>query len=179
MLDYAEGENADIYRWAFFYGPLWLMEVLVAVNLVRIWVYVRDITKRAENQMYGDRSRAKMDAEASTSINFDVSSVIDMPNSSSPNSSVSRLRRTMSSRRLIDSARHSQFAKRRKQVANQCFRYGGAFYFTWIPITVRNSDNNCVLASMQYVKEIRALTQVFSFPPVVACSSFVSFKQSM
>ena len=159
------GENADIYRWALFYGPLWLMEVLVTINLVLVWVYVRDITKRSENHIYGDRASSQSIDMPSNSTNADDRRDIDMPsnsttagdrladesdNSSSLNFFVSRLRRSMSGRRRIYSARHSQLAKRRKQVANQCFRYGGAFYFTWIPITVRNSENNCCdLASMQ------------------------------
>jgi hypothetical protein len=150
------GENADIYRWAFFYGPLWLMVVLVTVNLIFVWVFVRNITKRSENHIYGDRVRANMNPETGMSSRIEVSSALDMPNNSSNagdtpsdesvnsvsrNSFVSRLQHSMSSLRPIDSASQSRFAKRRGQVANQCFRYGGAFYFTWIPITVRNSQD--------------------------------------
>jgi hypothetical protein len=141
------GENADIYRWAFFYGPLWLMVVLVTVNLILVWVFVRNINKRSENHIYGDRVRANMNPETGMDMPNNSTNAGDTPsdesvNCTSRNSFISRLQRPMNSRRLIDSARQSRFAKRRKQVANQCFRYGGAFYFTWIPITVRNSEGS-------------------------------------
>jgi hypothetical protein len=126
------GENADIYRWAFFYGPLWLMEVVVTVNLYFVWVYVRNVTKRSENHMLPNNSTNSGDIlPADESANFGTR-----------NPFVSTLRHSMSSCRRIDSSSQSQLAKRRKQVANQCFRYGGAFYLTWIPITVRNSEHN-------------------------------------
>jgi hypothetical protein len=181
------GENADIYRWAFFYGPLWLMEVVVTVNLLLIWVYVRDVTKKSENHiLYGNRVRANIDTETGTSIHFEVLSSMFMANNSTnagdrpadetPVKSSTRksfvvsagFQRSMSSRRRIDSASQSQLAKRRKQVANQCFRYGGAFYFTWIPITVRNSENSCGLAASTICSMSKAdSSYYFLFSPLV------------
>jgi hypothetical protein len=150
------GENADIYRWAFFYGPLWLMEVVVTVNLFLIWVYVRDVTKRSEDHILSNNSTTAGDGRGPADETVNSSTFL------------STFQQSMSSwrGRGIDSASQSQLAKRRKQVANQCFRYGGAFYFTWIPITVRNSENSCVLAaSMQHMS--KADSSYFLFSPLV------------
>jgi hypothetical protein len=143
------GANADMYRWGFFYGPLWLMVILVTVNLVLIWVYVQDITKRSESRIYGRGNRVVsanhiMDTETGMPEPNVEGSSVDEESASGSFSFVlvSRfVQRSMSGgRRRIDSTRRSQFAKTRNQVANQCFRYGAAFYFTWIPITVRRKS---------------------------------------
>jgi hypothetical protein len=41
-------ENTSVYRWALFYGPLWLGVLTVTFNLVKLFLYVRRLAKQSE-----------------------------------------------------------------------------------------------------------------------------------
>ena len=58
-------------------------------------------------------------------------------NSGGSSTSGSAIRETTPSAPLPADSSATSFARRRRQVANQCLRYAIAFYITWIPITVR------------------------------------------
>jgi hypothetical protein len=42
------GADADLFRWVFFYGPLWIMIFIVTMNVVLIFMHVRKIEKVTE-----------------------------------------------------------------------------------------------------------------------------------
>jgi len=44
------GKNADIFRWAFFYAPLWLMILIVTANCALVWWNVRAVEITAEQR---------------------------------------------------------------------------------------------------------------------------------
>lgn len=111
------GDNADIYRWVFFYGPLWCMILVVTFNVTIIFRYVRKVEKASEAYKFtasivGQPSsiHASRGASLSTSGDGDVSS--------------RGMRGSMG------------MEKRSRQVANQCFWYAGAFYLNWLALTV-------------------------------------------
>ena len=170
------GAHAQAFRWAFFYGPLWLTEIVVTINLMRVFVYVRRITKSSEGYVFGNRKKERF--QDSTRRSFDVetgmsteemnscsahhqqaeagagagaklkslsisTSNSDVDKSSRKSSflrqSVTQLRKSIAVRGSSEKAA-TDYARKRRQVANQCFRYALAFYVTWIPITVRKRD---------------------------------------
>jgi hypothetical protein len=47
------GTDADLYRWVLFYGPLWLMILVVTVSLILIFQHVRKIEKATERYRFG------------------------------------------------------------------------------------------------------------------------------
>ena len=47
--------NADLYRFVFFYGPLWVMVLAVTINLVLVYTYVRRITLSSEQHAIQQR----------------------------------------------------------------------------------------------------------------------------
>ena len=157
----SRGAHAQAFRWAFFYGPLWLTEIVVTTNLMRVFVHVRRITKSSEGHVFGNRN--KNPSRYSRSQSFDVETGMSTDGSSAPQrASFERKQETSSITNSDDdkSSRKSSFlrqsvtqlrksitagsrekatkyAQKRRQVANQCFRYAIAFYVTWVPITVR------------------------------------------
>ena len=163
------GRHADIFRWAFFYGPLWLTELVVTINLILVVSHVRRITKNSENHVFGinntnnnNNHRQQYHGNIDTETGM---STEDMDGSSNLRDSVDQQRDVLAAinatdedgakssrgsffRTSVTQLRNSltvgvrnqntEFAKRRRQVAHQCFRYALAFYVTWIPISVRN-----------------------------------------
>lgn len=244
-------ENTDPYRWAFFYGPLWTAIIVVTINLILLFSYVRTVTLRSEryahmmqirpphittiniargiqlsnknngpstsdaagnnddavvaarndfektiqesddavyydqgysstnvmstehgnssrgdngvfdandesqSQLQGDSEQPTLPVQDSTSTKHGStpSKLMTTPEKrplpgSHKISSLFNLRPIPGrSSRMSDATsainnttatvnKATQFLRRRRQVANQCFRYALAFYWTWIPITV-------------------------------------------
>lgn len=49
------GADADLYRWVFFYGPLWVMIFVVTINLILIFQHVRKIERATEKYRFAHR----------------------------------------------------------------------------------------------------------------------------
>ena len=155
---HGRGPLADVFRWAFFYGPLWLTEIVVTTNLMRVFVHVRRITKSSEGHVFGNynKKRASRSFDIETGMSTDEINGFSSPhhseseqkqetrpqnNDGKPPRRTSFVKQTVVHlRKSIALGSHtnaSKYAQKRRQVANQCFRYAMAFYVTWIPITVR------------------------------------------
>jgi hypothetical protein len=138
------GTNADLYRWLFFYAPLWLIIVLITVNLVLVFLYVRRVTMKSERFVFSASAHnlvsdeeisshfglhpapttttaatAGMDTDTSTNNSTVVAwfrqSLVGMTTTSNSNSNSST-----SPAVVID--RRNPFARQRTHVANQSCR---------------------------------------------------------
>ena len=49
--------SADQYRWAFFYGPLWVMIFIVTLNCIFIFMHVRRVEKTSEIYRFREANR--------------------------------------------------------------------------------------------------------------------------
>jgi hypothetical protein len=129
-------EDADVYRWAMFYGPLWLSIWIVTIHLILVFLFVRSVTLGSEKYAYPVAQGGDDDAYYDQGF-----STHDYSSTGAPRTNKSRVSFSTSIRNSIKRRPHpqSQFAKRRREVANQCLRYALAFYITWIPITVRTN----------------------------------------
>ena len=160
-------EDVDVYRWTFFYGPLWIAIVIVTVNLILVFLYVRQVTLGSEKHAFPATQRETGTPE--------VDQGFESTRYFSPQETPKRELRSirMSIRNFASSGELSQFAKRRRQVANQCLRYAIAFYCTWIPITVRLLLMICCLVYQETIS--------FADLPVLLgyFRSFESFKRSI
>jgi hypothetical protein len=160
------GRNMDtnVYRWAFFYGPLWLAIFLVTVNMILVYAKVRTVL--IDSEMYTNPSQAfRIKDTRSDEVYYDQgfsrqqfasgkSSDLASP-PDEENATPSRLSLVGSIRNSIRESRAFQqrqstrtlSVKRRRQVFNQCLRYALALYWTWIPLTV---STNLVDECMQW-----------------------------
>ena len=119
------GDNSDIYRWAFFYGPLWLMITIVTVNVILVFRYVRKVELSSARYRFESRFdhhtvQVSTFVTAQEVLEEEGAAAVGVVNSSRKNSmrgSINKLRRT-------------------RQVARQCLGYAGAFYLNWIPLTL-------------------------------------------
>jgi len=105
----------DAYRWALFYGPLWLMILIVTINCIMIWLHIRK-TERKSNRWTFEATSLRIKQSTPFRIstaNNNVNGVAEGAKKKPKQPSQSR------------------------QVANQCFLYAAAFYFNWVGITVR------------------------------------------
>ncbi|CAB9519452.1 expressed unknown protein [Seminavis robusta] len=50
------GENADLFRWILFYGPLWTMILLVTINVMLMFHHVRKLERAAEQHTFRRQS---------------------------------------------------------------------------------------------------------------------------
>lgn len=63
------GENSDLFRWLFFYGPLWIMIAIVSVNLIAVFAYVHRITKSSEKYLIrGERHLHQLREETGSHV---------------------------------------------------------------------------------------------------------------
>ena len=127
------GENAFIYRWAFYYGPLWLSAIIVLGCLYQVYLGVKtkedkiasfdpSKKKRTQYRTSGTERPAKSgNQEGSTD------------NGPSPAGSKSKWRRSLASIDLSRFSRRSlvkNSGPRTRQVASQALAYVLAFYLT-------------------------------------------------
>jgi hypothetical protein len=137
------GRNEDTngYRWAFFYGPLWIAIFIVTINLVLVFMYVRRVTLNSEKYATpsAEDDNAYFDQGFSTQVFSRQNPDQEVSTSTNSNTRGSSFRQSFRERlhhlQTVSQAK-SQFARRRRQVANQCLRFALAFYCTWIPITI-------------------------------------------
>lgn len=123
-----EPHAADIYRWAFFYVPLWLAIGSVTTTLLLIFLHVRRI-ERATAQYQADFYTRNSFARTTSGENLEGRT----------HSSDSMGGFTVVSQRQFRSSfsASSLSSGRTRRVANQCLCYAGAFYFNWVCVSVR------------------------------------------
>lgn len=124
-----EGRNEDttavnIYRFALFYGPIWLALIAVTANLILVFLYVRSVTlnsSRYESQILGMRER-------------EDEFYYDQGWEGRPTATA--FEPSSSSQIALQRTRISLYTSRRRKVFYQSLRYALALYWTWFPITV-------------------------------------------
>lgn len=141
----------DPYRWAFFYGPLWVNIAIVTLSCGYIWAYVRKIERKANRWRLAtspppphpypasnttpnhleEPSFSQPSNEASLPDDACISVVPSKPSRRSRLPSAGSASMHSSSHRRQSSSLH-----RTVSVANQCFLYAGAFYINWIALSV-------------------------------------------
>lgn len=181
------GTNADLYRWVFFYGPLWIMIGIVTGCVIFIFHHVLSLEAKSaqyvsswgldaasrvgnnlvsndenENENENDTSVEEKVEEANEAeeenvtedeeikagdINWPLSALFASNEERNKTASVdSEAFKKVSSRLQLPNARSFRRSmkaeklergyRRSRQVAYQCLRYAGCFYFTWIALTV-------------------------------------------
>jgi hypothetical protein len=151
------GADANFFRWAFHYGPLWATILFLTVNLILTVLHLRKETIQAEKNMRIERAQ---NAHLSTSVeeNVMVDTSANVGNADDDTGGVSDAVHATGSHGAVSSSGNSQsteihntrsasnqqvndpairFARRRSAITNQCIRYAVVFYVTWLPMTVR------------------------------------------
>jgi len=116
------GINAGLYRWAFYYGPLWFMIIVVALLMSLVYAYVRGLDVKM-NQ-YTESYAAKAARERSQEMDGGGSSNMRRP-SFIKAFSVTKMEE-------IKEQRKHRKNERSKAVANQGLFYAGTFALVWI-----------------------------------------------
>lgn len=137
------GHNADFYRMLFFYGPLYLIFVAIAINVLLTVSFIRRLTTRAMHfSSEGSDPTTTQDDEEDfmNEDNFDDcdesdSTAIQARRASTTSVSTSSLRRN---REKIK--KQNRYAKWRRKVSMQNLRFALSFYWTWIPISVSRAQ---------------------------------------
>jgi len=99
------GDNAEIYRWAFFFAPLWTAIVFCIVAMIMIYTSVRDNERqslRHSSRRYNHMSNSSRASSSET--NGQQQQEIKIKNS---------------------------MLVRTQKVKTQCFLYAGAFFVVW------------------------------------------------
>lgn len=140
---------------ALFYGPLWTAIIVVTIFLTLLFLYVRDITLKAEshitewakhqesvttetpdfegfvNSDEDDLYRDQGFNEESAQVSTNKLSSVARESVTTQDSEAGRIIKARKKKK----AEILSYTKRRRDVANQCLRFSIGFYFTWIPIT--------------------------------------------
>jgi hypothetical protein len=113
------GHNANTYRWAFYYGPLWVMIVLVIIFMALVYAYVTSLDVKM-----GKYTKSYEKGASETAVQNENGDTITNRRS--------LMLRTLSMVSSTD-VEHRQIRrnKRSKAVANQGSFYAGSFAFVW------------------------------------------------
>lgn len=116
------GINAGLYRWAFYYGPLWFMIFVVAFLMSLVYAYVRGLDVKMNK--YTESYAAKAARERSQ----------EMDTGGSGNNRRPSIIKAFSVTKLeeIKEQRKHRKNERSKAVANQGLFYAGTFALVWI-----------------------------------------------
>lgn len=132
------GANANLFRWAFFYGPLWCNVFFVTAAMAMVWCDVRKTTTTV---------RSSLTARQSLTMGGGLSSLLSISSSHakhpSPNQFTEEQEETMDEKELFLlgyedktlAEREWLTQKIKRDVAFQGFLYSGSFYITWIWLT--------------------------------------------
>lgn len=116
------GSNSKTLRWAFYYGPLWVMIFFVALFMSLVYFYVRGLDVKMDQYTSTYRQAA---AAAATSTEME---------SSEGEGRRSFMSRTFSTTKMetIKEQRKQRKNQRSKAVANQGLFYAGTFALVWV-----------------------------------------------
>jgi len=117
------GQHADIYRWAFFYGPLWLTLIVTTVNLILVFCHVR------KTELSSNRFRFESSLVNRTSA---------FGNDISPQTGAEEVTSGAFSRknRRRSSVQARKNLHRTREVSRQFLGYCIAAYLVWTPLTL-------------------------------------------
>ncbi len=126
------GENSKILRWAFYYGPLWVMIFLVALFMSLVYGYVKSLDNKMDQYTATYRNNA---AAAATARQSNDSGSGEL----GPAGNAGGRRRSMMARTFstvntdtLNEQRRQRRNERSKAVANQGLFYAGTFALVWV-----------------------------------------------
>lgn len=123
------GKHSGLFRWAFYYGPLWVMIFLVTFFMTLVYAYVRSLDRKM------DKYTRPYHASAISSANARSGDHTVAPNEPQPRiNRRSLMTRTFSvviSEAACESKRERR-NERSKAVANQGLFYAGTFALVWV-----------------------------------------------
>jgi len=122
------GENASTYRWAFYYGPLWVMIFLVALFMSLVYAYVRGLDNKMDQYTATYRNNAAAAAAARPSND---SGSGELGPGGRRKSLMARTFSTVNTDTLNEQRRQRR-NERSKAVANQGLFYAGTFALVWV-----------------------------------------------
>ena len=118
------GANSYSLRWAFYYGPLWVMIFLVAFFMSLVYLYVRSLDNKMDQYTRSYRQNAARTSTESGSSEFHSGG-------DRRRSLMARTFSTMNTETLNEQRRQRR-NERSKAVANQGLFYAGTFALVWI-----------------------------------------------
>ena len=134
-------DTHETFRWAAFYGPLWLMILIVSASCICIFDNVRRIERAAQRHRLFETSSAVASEERRCSEwerqQQSPSGMVNITSSriSAEGACSSTTDAPASSRQQLQ--QNYRRSRRTREVANQSFMYAGAFYLNWAALTVR------------------------------------------
>jgi len=143
----APSEDVTVYRMAFFYGPLWFSIIMVTINLILVFLYVRQITLKSQTY-----TSSWMTSPSSNDTAFDASGrsngeelymdqgfskEFELPGKDKSNRNAEKnhaedLRVQEHTTRVSP---EFSLADRKREVAMQSLRFVISFLITWLPIS--------------------------------------------
>lgn len=128
------GDNASLYQWLFDLIPKWSSILIVTINMVLVYIFVRN--QEIISERWSSRRAVGSSVVNSSSIANSGSEDISSGEQTQPNNT-GRISLRRSFRRRRDS--HGQ-ARRRlnfsRQIAHQSYLYVGALWITWLPVII-------------------------------------------
>jgi len=132
------GKNSAVLRWAFYYGPLWVMIFLVAFFMSLVYIYVKSLDTKMDKYTNNIRQNA-----ARASIEFQSPEneprpgrrdSFERPVNGSARQRPSLLARTFSTIKMetLTEQRRQKRNERSKAVAHQGLFYAGTFAGVWL-----------------------------------------------
>jgi len=118
------GVNSNSLRWAFYYGPLWVMIFLVAMFMSLVYIYVRSLDNKMDQYTRSYRQNAARTSTESGSSEFNTGG-------DRRRNLMARTFSTMNTETLNDQRRQRR-NERSKAVANQGLFYAGTFALVWV-----------------------------------------------
>lgn len=119
------GDGAGIFRWAFFYVPIWSVAIVAIVSMAMIYRHVRQLERRSSKWKFGRQTTASDCDDASFFSHPSMQSVQSLKVvRESVRSSITKTWKQQRSRK-------KQKADKAKMVAGQGIRYCAVFFFTW------------------------------------------------
>lgn len=109
--DCIRGANASNFRWAFFYGPLWIMILLVTYSQLSVLIHLR---KAMYSFVRKEPTPDDVSGEILAQDKEETKAMVNM-----------------------DKVAAELRQRRTNELATQCFLYAGSFYLQWCAVTLR------------------------------------------
>jgi len=142
----APSEDVTVYRMAFFYGPLWFSIIMVTINLILVFLYVRQITLKSQTY-----TSSWMTSPSSNDTAFDASGrsngeelymdqgfskEFELPGKDKSNRNAEKNHaEDLKVQHTTRVSPEFSLADRKREVAMQSLRFVISFFITWLPIS--------------------------------------------
>jgi len=126
------GINAARMRWAFYYGPLWVMIFLVGMFMTLVYLHVRGLDNKMDKYTASYRANA---ARTEDSASGEMSAPVTGGRSGRRQSFMARTFSTTNAETITEQRRQRR-NERSKAVANQGLFYASTFALVWLAGTI-------------------------------------------